>query len=204
MEEKLKELLLQRKRRVVFDDHLKHSAVLIPLFIKDGEYHILFIKRSQEVENHKGEISFPGGLCEKSDGGPEETALREAFEETGIRSQDVKVLGTLDDMKTISTNYRVTPVVGVIPYPYSFSLQKAEVDEIIEIPLTHLLDEGNGLEESITREGKTYTGCVYHYKDYLIWGATASILSNLFDIMIDLKDSCTRSSQSKPQSDLDC
>ncbi|MBW1839770.1 MAG: CoA pyrophosphatase, partial [Deltaproteobacteria bacterium] len=102
MEEKLKELLLQRKRKVVFDDHLKHSAVLIPLFIKDGEYHILFIKRSQEVENHKGEISFPGGLCEKSDGGPEETALREAFEETGIRSQDVKVLGTLDDMKTIS------------------------------------------------------------------------------------------------------
>lgn len=184
MEEKLKELLLQRKRRVVFDDHLKHSAVLIPLFIKDGEYHILFIKRSQEVENHKGEISFPGGLCEKSDGGPEETALREAFEETGIRSQDVKVLGTPDDMKTISTNYRVTPVAGVIPYPYSFTIQKAEVDEIIEIPLTHLLDEGNGLEESITREGKTYTGFVYHYKDYLIWGATARILKNLLDIMM--------------------
>ena len=204
MEENLKELLLQRRRKVIFDDRLKHSAVLIPLFIKDGEYHILFIKRSQEVENHKGEISFPGGLCEKSDGGLEETALREAFEETGIRSQDVKVLGTLDDMKTISTNYRVTPVVGVIPYPYSFTIQKAEVDEIIEISLTHLLDEGNGLEESITREGKTYTGCVYHYKDYLIWGATARILSNFFDIMIDFKDSCTRSSQSKPRSDLDC
>ena len=103
MEKKLKELLLQRKRKVIFDNHLKHSAVLIPFFIKDGEYHILFIKRSQEVENHKGEISFPGGLCEKSDGGLEETALREAFEETGIRSQDVKVLGTLDDMKTNSS-----------------------------------------------------------------------------------------------------
>ena len=204
MEEKLKELLLQRKRRVVFDDHLKYSAVLIPLFIKDGEYHILFIKRSQEVKNHKGEISFPGGLCKKSDGGPEETALREAFEETGIHPQDVNVLGTLDDMKTTSTNYRVTPIVGFIPYPYTFTLQKAEVDEIIEIPLTRLLDEGNGLEESITREGKTYKGCVYHYKDYLIWGVTARILSSLFAIMIDLKDSCTRSSQSKPRSDLDC
>ena len=202
MEEKLKELLLQSKRRVIFDDHLRHSAVLIPLFIKNGEYYILFIKRSQEVKNHKGEISFPGGLCEKFDGGLEETALREAFEETGIHSQDVKVLGTLDDIKTVSTNYRVTPVVGVIPYPYSFSLRKAEVDEIIEIPLTHLLDEGNGLEEPITREGKTYTGCVYHYKDYLIWGATARILKNLFDIMINLKDTC--SSQSQPQSDLDC
>jgi 8-oxo-dGTP pyrophosphatase MutT (NUDIX family) len=97
MEEKLKELLLQRKRKVIFDNHLKRSAVLIPFFIKDGEYHILFIKRSQEVENHKGEISFPGGLCEKGDEGLEETALRESFEETGIHPQDVSLLGTLDD-----------------------------------------------------------------------------------------------------------
>ncbi|MEE8381398.1 MAG: CoA pyrophosphatase [Thermodesulfobacteriota bacterium] len=202
MEEKLKELLLQRKRKVIFDNHLKRSAVLIPFFIKDGEYHILFIKRSQEVENHKGEISFPGGLCEKGDEGPEETALRESFEETGIHPQDVRLLGTLDDMKTISTNYRVTPIVGVIPYPYSFTLQKAEVDEIITIPLNHLFDEENGGEEPVTRDGKTYRGYVYHYNQDLIWGATARILKNLLDIMINLKDTC--SSQSQPQSDLDC
>ena len=202
MEEKLKELLLQRKRKVIFDNHLKRSAVLIPFFIKDGEYHILFIKRSQEVENHKGEISFPGGLCEKWDEGLEETALRESFEETGIHPQDVRLLGTLDDMKTISTNYRVTPIVGVIPYPYSFTLQKAEVDEIITIPLNHLFDEENGGEEPVTRDGKTYRGYVYHYNQDLIWGATARILKNLLDIMINLKDTC--SSQSQPQSDLDC
>lgn len=202
MEEKLKELLLQRKRKVIFDNHLKRSAVLIPLFIKDGKYHILFIKRSQEVENHKGEISFPGGLCKKGDEVLEETALREAFEETGIHPQYVRLLGTLDDMKTISTNYRVTPIVGVIPYPYSFTIQKAEVDEIIEIPLNHLLDERNGGEESVTKDGKTYRGYVYHYNQYLIWGATARILKNLLDIMIAFKDTC--SSQSQPQSDLDC
>lgn len=197
MEEKLKELLLQRKRKVIFDNHLKHSAVLIPLFIKDGEYHILFIKRSQEVENHKGEISFPGGLCEKSDGGLEETALREAFEETGMRPQDVKVLGTLDDMKTMSTHYIITPVIGVIPYPYLFTINKVEVDEIIEIPLNHLLDEGNGGKESITKEGITYTGYTYYYKHYLIWGATARILKNFSDVMINLKDfRCTYSYQS--------
>ncbi len=202
MEEKLKELLLQRKRKVIFDNHLKRSAVLIPLFIKDGEYHILFIKRSQEVEDHKGEISFPGGLCEEGDEGPDETALREAFEETGIHPQDVRLLGTLDDMKTISTNYRVTPIVGVTPYPYSFTLQKAEVDEIITIPLNHFFDEENGGEEPVTRDGKTYRGYVYHYNQDLIWGATARILKNLLDIMINLKDTC--SSQSQPQSDLDC
>jgi len=197
MEEKLRELLLHRKRRVINDEHLRSAAVLIPLFVKDGEYHILFIKRSQEVEYHKGEISFPGGLCEKGDAGLEKTALREAFEEIGIHPKDVELLGMLDDMKTISTHYRVTPVVGVIPYPYPFTIQGVEVDDIIEIPLNHLLDEGSRGEESITRDEMTYTGQVYHYKHYLIWGATARILKNLFNVWIGLKDSLhTHSCQS--------
>ena len=197
MEDKLRELLLERKRRVIKDENLKPSAVLLPLFIKDGNYHILFVKRSQEVKDHKGEISFPGGLCEKGDEGLEKTGLREAFEEIGMRPQDVEVLGMLDDMKTISTYYRVTPIVGVIPYPYPFTINTFELDEIIEIPVNHLLDEGNGGEESITRDGITYKGYIYHYKHYLIWGATARILKNLFDIWINLKDSlCTRSFQS--------
>jgi len=204
MEEKLKKLLLQRKRKIIEDDHQKHSAVLIPLFIKDGEYHILFIKRSREVKNHKGEISFPGGLCEKGDKEPERTALREAFEEIGIRSKDIKVLGILDDTKTVSTRYSITPVIGVIPYPYSFTIQKTEVDDIIEIPLNHLLDKKNSGEEPVTRDGKTYKGYVYHYHHHLIWGATARILRNLFDVMIGLKDlRCTCSYQSQPRSDLD-
>ena len=161
---------------------------MLPLFVKDGEYHILFIKRSQEVERHKGEISFPGGLCEKGDKGLEKTALREVLEEIGIHPQDVKVMGMLDDMKTISTHYRVTPIVGIIPYPYPFKINRAEVDDIIEIPLSHFLDERSRGEESITRDGITYTGQVYHYKHYLIWGATARILKNLFNVWISLKD----------------
>lgn len=197
MEDKLKELLLQRKRRVIKDENLKPSAVLLPLFIKNGNYHILFVRRSQKVEDHKGEISFPGGLCEKGDEGLENTALREAFEEIGIHPQDVEVLGILDDMKTISTHYRVTPVVGVIPHPYPFTIHMDEVDDIMEIPLNHFLDEGNGGEESITRDGITYTGQVYYYKHYFIWGATARILKNLFDVWIALKDLLyTRSFQS--------
>ena len=188
MEDKLRELLLERKRKVIKDESLRPSAVLLPLFIKNGEYHILFIKRSQQVEAHKGEISFPGGLCEKGDERLEETALREAFEEIGIRLQDVDILGMLNDMKTISTNYRVTPVVGVIPYPYRFTIHRDEVDEILEIPLNYLLDEGNGCKESIIRDGITYTGQVYHYKHYLIWGATARILKNFFNLWTNLKD----------------
>ncbi len=189
MEEALRSLLSHRERKVITEEHLKPSAVLVPLFVKEGGYHMLFIKRSQKVEHHKGEISFPGGLSEYSDETVENTALREACEEVGINPQEVKVLGILDDMKTLSTHYRVTPVVGSIPYPYLFTIDSNEVDEIVEIPLSHLLDEANSAEEPITREGKTYTGWVYHYKHYIIWGATARILNDFLARWKSLRNS---------------
>jgi 8-oxo-dGTP pyrophosphatase MutT (NUDIX family) len=179
MEEQLRELLSKRKRLIINGEQLRHSAVLVPLLTINEAYHILFIKRSQQVAHHKGEISFPGGVCEKDDEGIEKTALREALEEVGIQPQDVVVLGMVDDMETVSTRYRVTPVVGVIPYPYAFSISADEVDEIIIIPVSQLLDGHNGRKEPIVRQGKTYTGSVYHYKDYVIWGATARIVKNV-------------------------
>jgi len=184
----LQKFLSQRKRDIITDANLTHSAVLIPLFIKDGEYHIVFIRRSRQVRDHKGEISFPGGLCEKCDEGPEKTALREAFEEIGIHSHDVEILGILDDIRTVSTRYRVTPVAGSIPYPYSFIINTREVDETMEIPLSQLLCEGNGNKESITRDGVTYTGSVYRYKQNVICGATAMILKDVCTIWLDLKN----------------
>jgi len=178
MEEELRELLSKRERLVLKGEQLKHSAVLVPLLTINETYHILFIKRSQQVEHHKGEISFPGGMREKGDNSFESTALRETFEEIGIQPRDVVILGMVDDMETVSTRYRVTPVVGVIPYPYSFTLSAKEVDEILTVPVSHLNNEDNGREESIVRQGKRYTSYVYHYKYYVIWGATARILKN--------------------------
>ena len=187
MKEQLQELLSKRKRSVINGEQLRLSAVLVPLLAIKGAYHILFIRRSQQVEHHKGEISFPGGVCEKDDGGLEKTALREAFEEVGIQPRDVVVLGMVDDMETVSTRYRVTPVVGVIPYPYSFTRCAREVDELITIPVFNLLDEVNGREEPVEREGKTYTGFVYHYKNYVIWGATARILKNFLTLWKEVR-----------------
>ena len=166
---------------------LRHSAVLVPLLTINGAYHILLIRRSQQVEHHKGEISFPGGVCEKDDGSFEKTALRETLEEIGVQPDDVAVLGMLDDMETVSTRYRVTPVVGVIPHPYSFTLCANEVDEIITVPVSHLLHEANGREEPVLRQGKSYTGYVYHYKDYVIWGATARILKNFLALWQEIR-----------------
>ena len=182
MEEQLRELLSKRNRSVINGNQLRHSAVLVPLLTIHEAYHILFIRRSQKVEHHKGEISFPGGVCEKDDESFEKTALRESLEEVGIQPQDVVVLGMVDDMATVSTRYRVTPVVGVIPYPYAFRIGADEVDEIIMIPVSQLLDENNGRKETIVRQGKTYTGSVYHYNNYVIWGATARIVKNVLTL----------------------
>lgn len=182
MVDRLQELLAHRERLLITDTTLRQSAVLVPLFIRDGAYHILFIRRSLKVETHKGEISFPGGLCEAGDRGLEGTALREAFEEIGLAPHRVKVLGLADDMATVSTSYRVTPVVGLIPYPYDFRISADEVAEIITIPLLHLRAGERGREESITRGGKTYTGYTYHYRDSLIWGATARIVQNVLTL----------------------
>ena len=178
----MRELLSGRKRLIKNGEQLRHSAVLVPLLSINGAYHILLIRRSQQVEHHKGEISFPGGVCEKDDGSFEKTALRETLEEVGVQPEDVVVLGVLDDMETVSTRYRVTPVVGVIPHPYSFTLCASEVDETITVPVPRLLAEDNGREEPVVRLGKTYTGYVYHYKDYVIWGATARILKNFLTL----------------------
>lgn len=196
METRLKSRLGGRTRKSILDNNLKPAAVLLPLFTVNGAYQVLFIKRSRKVEHHKGEVSFPGGICEASDGSFERTALRETHEEIGIRPEDVRVLGMLDDIRTQSTRYRVTPVVGVIPYPYPFALNAREVEKIITIPLAHLLDAGNGVEEEVLREGKAYRGYVYHFGSQVIWGATARILNNFIQLWDEL--SRDRDSQSYP------
>ena len=196
MEIRLQRLLQGRTRQTIQDADLRQAAVLLPLFKRNGAYHVLFIERSRKVEHHKGEISFPGGICEELDGSFERTALRETHEEIGMHPEDVRVLGLLDDMRTQSTGYRVTPVVGVIPYPYPFALSAREVEQIITIPLAHLLDADNGGEESVMREGKSYRGHVYRYEGYVIWGATARILTEFIRLWNEL--SRTHRSQNYP------
>ena len=101
---------------------------------------------------HKGEISFPGGVYDK--GGPdlERTALREAFEEIGLKGNDVQIIGVLDDIVTV-TEFIVTPIVGLFPYPYPFKVSEVEIAELIEVPLSSLLDEDCFSEREIIRGG---------------------------------------------------
>jgi 8-oxo-dGTP pyrophosphatase MutT (NUDIX family) len=182
VKEELKEFLANRQKRNIDEASRVPSAVLIPLYKQQGYYHIIFIKRTEMVKEHKGQISFPGGVCEKEDKTLLDTALRECREEIGLRAEDVEVLGELDDEKTTTSNYIVSPFVATIPWPYHFRLNKYEVDEILEIPIRVLLDESRLKPNTEILDGRLVDSYAYHYQGRVIWGATARILNRFLEI----------------------
>ena len=180
--ERLRNALNARQILRINNEKMKVSAVLVPVFLKKGQYHLLFIKRAERVKDHKGQISFPGGAYEKADGFLLNTALRETREEIGVTPEDVEVLGELDDTPTTTSNYIISPFVGVIPYPYNFKLDNWETEELIEVPITALLDK-NCFSESITvQNGEEINTYFFKYDNRSIWGATAKILKQFLEI----------------------
>ena len=161
---------------------LTPAAVLVLLYPRDGEYCVLLNKRSQEVEHHKGEISFPGGAREPQDDGPLETALRETEEEMGVIRADVTVLGELDEVETRS-RFRVRVFVGTIAAGYSFSPSSVEIAEVLEAPVATLRDAANLRVETRWDEGSSVTSYAYAYNEHLIFGATARILKQFLDLL---------------------
>ena len=179
-------MLSSRKRRVISHPPFSHAAVLVPLFQRDGGCHLLFTKRSEEVKYHKGEISFPGGVVDEEDRELIHTALREAHEEIGLKESDVQIIGVLDDIVTI-TEFIVTPIVGLFPYPYPFKVSEAEIAELIEVPLASLLEEDCFSEREIFRGGQKEIVYAYQYGEHIIWGATARILKQFLDLISPLR-----------------
>ncbi|MBI3152977.1 MAG: CoA pyrophosphatase [Chloroflexi bacterium] len=155
---------------------LKCAAVLVPLTFYGDEWHILFTRRTDRVESHKGQVSFPGGACDEGETSPEQTALREAEEEIGMNPADVKVLGRLSQLITISS-FRVSPIVGVIPWPYAFRVAGIEVARIFTIPLLWLANRNNYWEFSL-RESERSLIAYHPYDGELLWGATARMTVN--------------------------
>jgi 8-oxo-dGTP pyrophosphatase MutT (NUDIX family) len=183
VEAELKKILAQRQKRYIIDDRRVPSAVLIPLYKKQGQYYIVLIKRTEKVKAHRGQISFPGGTRDIHDKTLLDTALREAEEEIGLCVPDIELLGELDDEITTTSNYIVTPFVARIPWPYRFTRNKDEVEEIIEVPIPALLDR-DCLKPAIeTLDGIVVDSCTYHYRGRVIWGATARILNKLLGII---------------------
>ena len=179
MKERLKQILSRREKRRIVDPNGIPAAVLVPIYEKDGQYHILFIKRTEWVEKHKGEISFPGGTYEAQDKTLLDTALRESAEEINLKPDDVEVLGELDET-SVKTNYIITPFLAAIPWPYEFKVDGHETEAIIEAPISALLGRGRSRQE--LEDGETVTAYRYNYQGSVIWGATARILAEFLDI----------------------
>jgi 8-oxo-dGTP pyrophosphatase MutT (NUDIX family) len=152
---------------------IRCAAVLIPLLRDRSGWHILYTRRTNYVESHKGQVSFPGGGCDEGETTPEQTALREAEEEIGINPKTVHILGQLASLVTI-TSYRVTPVVGVIGWPATFQIGEHEVERVFTIPLEWLADHRNRWD--LPFPGRKNTVIAYHpYDGELLWGITAQI-----------------------------
>jgi 8-oxo-dGTP pyrophosphatase MutT (NUDIX family) len=160
------------------------AAILILIYDWNGEPHILFTERTHRVEHHKGQISFPGGACDQSDDSMETTALRETAEEIGVQPEDVEIIGQLDDMLTIS-NFLVTPYVGILRANSEcpFAINHHEVAQVIQVPLSHLLDDRNMELEVRQYKGKQVLVPAYTYEGHRIWGATARMLRQFLEFL---------------------
>ena len=166
---------------------LTRAAVLVPLFEKGGEPHVLLTRRTEQMRSHRGQISFPGGRQDPEDPSLLHTALRETAEEIGLAPADVRIVGELDDLLTV-TDYIVSPFVGIIPHPYFFRVSEREIAEMIEAPLEAFLrPERLRVSSRLEHEGRPYRTYFFHVGPHIVWGATAKILVQLLELAYDFR-----------------
>ena len=161
---------------------LREAAVLVPIIDRPREPTVLLTRRSHELPDHPGQISFPGGSLDPGDADAEAAALREAQEEVGLAAERVTVMGRLDTY-LIRTGFRVVPVVGLLHPPFDLRPEAGEVAEIFEVPLAFFLNPRSREMHSRVFRGSERHFYAYPFGDYYIWGATAGMLSNLAEVL---------------------
>ncbi len=167
--------LSRRQPKAIAAHNLRRAGVLVPVVQAGETYNFLFTTRTEIVETHKGQISFPGGVADTGDASMVDTALREAWEEVGIAQSTVDVIGVLDDLQT-PTGFVITPVVGVIEHLSELSINAHEVAEVFQVPVGFFLNPTNGRRELRTVGGKDREVWYYDVDNRVIWGATAMII----------------------------
>jgi 8-oxo-dGTP pyrophosphatase MutT (NUDIX family) len=164
------------------------AAVLMPLVVRPSGVHVLLTQRTAHLHDHAGQISFPGGRVDEGDADPVATALRESQEEIGLDPARVEIIGHLPEYVT-ATSYRVTPVIGLIEQPLdvaALQLDTFEVAEAFEVPLAFLMDPRNHERRRVVMGELSRTFYAIPYQGarrYFIWGATAAMLRNLYQLM---------------------
>jgi 8-oxo-dGTP pyrophosphatase MutT (NUDIX family) len=163
---------------------LRKAAVLIPLLCDGDRWHLLFIRRTETVQDHKGQVSFPGGAYEPEDTDMQATALRETWEEVGIPPAEINLLGSMPVFNTISS-FAITPVVGQIPWPYPLKPQPAEVSRVFTIPVEWLADPAHWSEKPYMRSNGRQENVIFFdkYDGELLWGITARITLDFLKLL---------------------
>jgi 8-oxo-dGTP pyrophosphatase MutT (NUDIX family) len=168
---------------------LNPAAVLVPLFLKDDEIYFVMTHRTDQVNAHKNQISFPGGGMEPRDTDLVATALRESHEEIGLMPGDVEILGQMEDTFTI-TGYRIRPVVGHIPFPYDFKSNPFEVRELLFVPWTLFSEGQHHRREQMQIADRTFDVDYYQFGQHTIWGVTARIARQLVEATGAITGNC--------------
>jgi len=175
---------LRGNRATAIDDERHDAGVVIPVVERPDGHYLVFTKRSDDLEEHPGQMSFPGGGREPEDGDIQATALREANEEIGLHPNEATVVGRLDDIRTI-TEYAVTPIVARVP-DREYRPDEYEVAEVVVLPVAALVDPDN--YENEHRDHPHYGEIVIHYfhvDGYTVWGATGRIVVQLLELTTD-------------------
>jgi 8-oxo-dGTP pyrophosphatase MutT (NUDIX family) len=178
--ERIRNCLAALKPRKLEDGFTREAAVLMPVLEWENEYHFLLTRRTEEVQTHKGQISFPGGMREGKES-LVETALRETFEEVGIEEDRIEVLGRFHDYISIN-GYRVTPFAGFIQAPFTIRPQVTEVAEVLKVPFPIFLDPARLRIEKSSIRNETNV-CYFSYGSHQIWGLTARIIKDFMDAL---------------------
>jgi 8-oxo-dGTP pyrophosphatase MutT (NUDIX family) len=179
LKNEIRSSLARLARRNITSGFSLDAAVLIPIFQLNSEPHFLLTLRTEEVQTHKGQISFPGGMRE-GDENLEQTALRETFEEVGIGHGRIEILGRFHDYLS-STGYRVTPFAGFIEEPFTTTLQSREVAEVLMVPFRIFAEPGRLRVERRLHLGKLIDVFFFSYGTYEIWGLTARIIRDFLE-----------------------
>lgn len=185
------ELVLEKSNTVIdfrnidlrggWNSNTQRSSVLVIIhFNHKYSPTVIFTKRSSNLRNHAGEISFPGGRVSDHDRSIIETAIRETREEIGLSIQKEKIIGSLAPTNTYTTKIVIYPfivILGKVPFPFE---PNEEVEKVIEIPIEILRDRITIDEDHSSSDNKMFK---FNVNGYLIWGATARILKNLLDLI---------------------
>ena len=181
MKDRIRDCLAALKPRKLTNGFTREAAVLMPIFEWEREYYFLLTRRTEEVQTHKGQISFPGGMRE-GDEALIETALRETLEEVGIEKNRIEPLGRFHDYISIH-GYRVTPFAGFIDGPFTTVPQVHEVAEVLQVPFRIFWDPDRlRIEKRTVGDGEENV-YFYSYGNHQIWGLTARIIKDFMETL---------------------